>query len=121
MRTHRLVLALVVLYGCVPDRDDDEPHARHFSGAEWLLDQNGNVIATTAVLVERAADDDRARVIRIGAEAGGGEREPSEVITLPGTSRHGVLRVVERRTGRRRVVELTPVSAAEVEDRLRAH
>ena len=45
MHTHQgLVLGLFVIQGCIPAEERDDSSARHYSGAEWRLDPNGNVV-----------------------------------------------------------------------------
>ena len=117
MHTHQgLVLGLFVIQGCIPAEERDDSSARHYSGAEWRLDPNGNVVGTTAVLVERVADGAYGHVTRVGSDAGA----DADDVFLGGTLRHGVFRVVELRADGRRVVELTPVSASEYDERRRA-
>lgn len=122
MRKHDLVIGLVGFIGhvcaCVPakERDDDAPPATHFSGAEWWLDDAGHVMSTTMVLVERSAGSLEGRVLR---EVPVGPDEAKTVL-LAGTSKGGVLRIVELRAAGKRVIELTPLGTQDFDERARA-
>lgn len=116
MRKHDLVIGLIVLEACVPKIDRDDTEGRHYSGAEWQIDREGNVVAMRTVLVERN-DAGHGRVIASGSD--GTRVEAENLVTLAGSLRGGVLRVVEMRASGKRVIDLTPLGDDEFAERVR--
>lgn len=107
MRKQDLVIGLAVIQGCFPSIERDDSNSQHFSGVQWQFDEEGNVMSTRTVLVERIEAGD-GRVI--GSDA---------VVPLTGSVRGGVLRVIDDRAPGRSVFDLTPLGDEEFDARLR--
>lgn len=72
------------------DAPQEDGHGRYYSGAEWVLDADGAVIASSAVVVERILDVPNRvlvqHVIRESPRRGLLPRESTTKVTLVATS-----------------------------------
>jgi hypothetical protein len=85
-----LSAVVAVLFGHNAEVREEDGRAQYYSGAEWVLDADGRVIASSAVVVERALDVPnrilRQSVVRETPRAGALPRATTTTVTLLGTT-----------------------------------
>jgi len=91
MRIAQLITGLAALFFGTPvEATEEDGRARYYSGAEWVLDGDGRVVASSTILVERMLDIPnkvlRTSVVRESPRAGVLPARSTTTLTLVGTS-----------------------------------